>query len=517
MRRKAILLAVLAGLSLGGIGMAQIWSPAKVNSRETSNITTSENYQPNLKLRIGDATDEPAYELSFDQDFQKATITLRETPLTTEAYVRILDEQGALVKGEYTEMREIVLPDESPEVTPEQPTGEPEVTPEQPNEAPEPASPVETPSDSLESVDELPDEPTTPDLPPAQEVRYFFTNAPATYTLALQPGYVIEVRSAQAHFYSTLDGQEVSSFAPTAATERYVVTEKGLKRDAWSDAEAEEQLYQILKAYLVAKIERYQAETPAEILDNKTADLVAKTQVITAYLQLRAADQTPYTEFIEHLKRGGSPVITYRGATQYELGATLDLLRLIEVYDNEDGDLTYGNLIVTTNLDPQTAGQYYLLFTAIDSDHNESSLRVEIKIIDPNAQPPLEIIDPNPIEKLPEIDLPVELPSEPVQDTPVDFVEPETPFLNNSAQDPIYSAPDDSEATVGGGLNVDAVQPDPDDQGTVFQPEEQPTNHDQPSKDSAEPGLQLSTLLWMAFAAIALILLIRFVFDHYVR
>lgn len=487
MRRKAILLAVLAGLSLGGIGMAQIWSPAKVNSRETSNITTSENYQPNLKLRIGDAADEPAYELSFDQDFQKATITLRETPLTAEAYVRILDEQGALVKGEYTEMREIVLPDETPE------------------------------ANALESADELPDEPTTPNLPPAQEVRYFFTNAPATYTLALQPGYVIEVRSAQAHFYSTLDGQEVPSFAPTAATERYVVTETGLKREAWSDAEAEEQMYQILKAYLVAKIERYQAETPVEILDNKTADLVAKTQVITAYLQLRAADRAPYAEFIEHLKRGGSPVITYRGATQYELGATLDLLRLIEVHDNEDGDLTYGNLIVTTNLDPQTAGQYYLLFTAIDSDHNESSLRVEIEIIDPNAQPPLGTINPNPIEKLPEVDLPVELPSEPVEDTPVDFVEPETPFLNNSAQDPIYSAPDDSETAVGGGPNVDAVQPDPDDQGTVFQPEEQPTNHDQPSKDSAEPGLQLSTLLWMAFAAIALILLIRFVFDHYVR
>ena len=46
-----------------------------------------------------------------------------------------------------------------------------------------------------------------------------------------------------------------------------------------------------------------------------------------------------------------APVITYRGATEYKLGETVDLLELLDIHDNEDGEIAKENLNVEGDVD----------------------------------------------------------------------------------------------------------------------------------------------------------------------
>ena len=158
--------------------------------------------------------------------------------------------------------------------------------------------------------------------------------------------------------------------------------ENGLRKTSWSEAEGKKQMYGLLRDYIVEIIEAYKANVTDEVLNNKNLDLANKSRVMLSYYLLEVADQAPYAEFMEHLRRGGSPVIQYIGPTEYELGAEIDLLRYLSVTDSEDGEIVLSRVQIRGEIDNYKVGTYTVEIIARDSDENETQKELEIQIID---------------------------------------------------------------------------------------------------------------------------------------
>lgn len=295
MRRKTQFLVLAAVLFLGIAGLNRLI----VKSQPSNNLNnleslTSETYNNSLVLKIAaDGAKAPSYQLTFKDNYTKATVRITEETLQNEAYVRIFDPSGNLLRGEYTAIEDV----------------EP-VTPPATEETDDPATtlPLEEPEEAMagaENQDQA-DEIETPTQGVAA-VTYRFVNTPKNYELSLELGSIIEVHSEDARFWSTLDNAEAVAFRPDG-TERYVVTAEGLSKENWGAAKALAENYQLLKRFLVRQIEDYQAKVSEEILSDKNLDQAAKMKVVVAYNSLAEADQAEYTEFIDWLINGKPPV-----------------------------------------------------------------------------------------------------------------------------------------------------------------------------------------------------------------
>lgn len=495
MRRKLMLFGAMILLGFGGVlGVRLCANLLKSDTNHAQNQveSTVATYNNNLILKILNKSGAPSYTLSFGKNFQQATVAVSAEPLATEAFVRIFDTNGKLVAGEYTTMRDPAQTedDKAEDVAETEGT---EKTEETVTETENAAG--DTPAETL----------TTPTV---QEVEYVFDGAPKTYTVVLQPGYVIELRAQTANFYSTLDGRVVANFAPAPSLQRYVVMENGLRKEAWSELESKQVMSNILRDYLCGVIQEYAARVSDEVLNNKKLDTAEKSKILLAYHSLAPSEQTPYAEFIAHLQRGGSPVITYLGETSYPLGTNLDLLSLVTLRDNEDGELSKDRLKVTANLRTDQVGDYEIVYTAKDSDENETTLAVQVKITDPNAnQTPGESLDKN------DDSLVAETPRDPALE---EIVVP---------NDPGRSAVNLAEESVGGGVNLG--------EETTIEPQE-PANAAAPTTIEAKtqtnetkkteekpkdekPGPTLGNIILLVLGIVAMLLVIRFIFDHYVR
>lgn len=249
--RKGLLgLVLVVAITAGVIGCklfgAQDGAP-KIATLQTIEASTNA-YDNNLSFMIFGQDAKVAYQLNFSDSFHKATITTSDVPLLTESYVRVFDQLGNFMAGEYTD------------------------------------------TDDDENVDSQP--------------IYRFSEAPKAYTLTLAPGAIVEIHANEVRFYSSLTGQEAVDFQPSSPTERYVVTENGLRKEQWSPEMGAEIMYALLKTHLVAQIEQYQAQVTPEVLENKELDIANKTRVLLAYYALRLEDQVPYQEFINLVENG---------------------------------------------------------------------------------------------------------------------------------------------------------------------------------------------------------------------
>ena len=514
MRRKGRFLAGLVLL----LALIPIWSlfSTQVLQRQAVESTPEATFADNnsLVLQLGDSL-----RLEFMDNFTKAKIELTEAPLSSSAYVRIFDQNNQWRAGEYTEMRDQtpVAPDDA--ANPPSDADENEVVPDE-------VTDDDTGTGDDEKAEDAED--LTPPVVAPPVIEHVFPHAPTSYIVTLEPGYTIEIESPEAQFYSTLDHSLAKAFAPDSTRAQYVVTAGGLRKTAWSEAEADEQLYQLLKSYLTQMIASYQANVPDEILHNKTLDLAAKTRVLAAYNELRKADQTPYRDFITAIMQGGIPQLTYHGDLQYPLGADIDFLTLVTAFDAEDGELDPETIALETDLDWQKDGEYTVTFSVCDSDDNLGTLSVVITVGQPQTEfPPLEplpdpglsdednITDPTPEQ--PDAGLQgggtnsAPAPSETVADTTDRSPRPWTPFPSNAqatitdpADDPADNAP--AEET--------APQPSHNQSQVATN---QPTASTETSPTPAKSGLPWTRIILIALGGIFLFALIRFIFDHYVR
>lgn len=249
--RKGFLgLVLVTSIAVGVIGCRFLGaqdSVPRVANLQTIEASTNA-YDNNLSFMIFGQDDKVAYQLNFSDSFRKATIVVSDVPLVTESYVRIFDQLGNFMAGEYTD------------------------------------------TNDDENVDSQP--------------IYRFGDAPKAYTLTLTPGAIVELHASQVHFYSSLTGQEAMDFRPESATERYVVTENGLRKEQWNPEMGTEAMYTLLRTHLIAQIEQYQAQATPEVLENKELDVANKTRVLLAYYALRPEDQVPYQEFINLVENG---------------------------------------------------------------------------------------------------------------------------------------------------------------------------------------------------------------------
>ena len=485
MRRKLLFLALLASLALTFFDISSLLTNEEILrfSQETD-PTEKLSFENDLVLQVGDTT--PSLTIKFGQEFSSASVSVTDAALISDAYVRILDTNGKLVAGEYTEVRD--------------------------NTPPAPTYKAE------EALDES-----------AGGVAYFWIDAPKTYEVRLNPGYIIELHAESADFVSTLDGKTAPAFKPTKNVERYVVTESGLRKESWTESEGEQQIYELLRRYIVAMIEDYKAKVSDEVLNNRHLDVATKTQLILAYRSLRPADQELYRDFIEHLRVGGTPVITYYGKNEYFVGDVVDFSTLVGAIDGEDGEITPEQISVESQVNFEIAGEYTVIYSATDSDGNTTELTVIITIKD------LVVENPEPDEPITE-----EPGFEPSNQDPV-ITLPDTDLnesedFSSSTEPSNLPSASSTIVAIGSGANVveetvEDVPASTDEETHALDVEEldsaiteviRPANSNVTAEDKADGseshgGVSFTQILFIAGGILLLAGLIRFIFDHYVR
>lgn len=304
----------------------------------------------------------------------------------------------------------------------------------------------------------------------------------------------------------TLDGIIIERLIHQPNTEQ-------LASDLATTTKVLSELRQSDQEQLIEIIEDYQAKTPTEVLKQPNVD-VAKTKVLLAYQALEPEDQAPYKEFISQVNNGSAPVIRFFGKTTYHLNDEVDANDLVKVSDKEDGDIIY-KLVTETNLNTSKVGDYYAHYTATDSDGNVTQLKVDFKVVNPQSTIPVTPEpEPKPKPQQPQPAQPKPKPTLPTTDSTIkDDLQPDqlpddnqTAVEEKPAQGDQNSQPDkdnsqNPDSLIGAGVNHgDNASSEGDSQTT---------------KTSK---FNLGQTIALAVAGLVfLALLVRFIFDHYVR
>ncbi len=499
MRRKGRFLSVsLVFVLAGGLVFNSLLKPT-VEKLMIDSVTQKEDYNNSLILKIGDVPGVDGLRMSFQDNFQRATIETWPVELEAEAYVKILDEKGGIRASWTTEARGVV--DNWPEDKTEE------------TDKAEEAEKTDTETEESKETEELPE----------QKIKYVFAGAPESRKIELDLGFMIEVQAGRARFYSSLDGEEATSFRP-ATTERYIITQKGLAKMDWGAEKTEREKYQLLKRFLVRQIENYREKLDEKVLYNRLMDVEMKAKIAEAYNHLTPEDQKPYAEFMEILRKGGSPQIIYSGAKKYELGnAEPNWQNLVVVQDNEDGEIDKNMVKISTNANFSQAGIYQVTYLATDSDGNTGELIVQIEIVqlqnnDKNDQKneteqPNEAEKPNVGQVNPDnLETPVQIQPEGPKNNP----------LNSSTQETWRSGMSNGSNAEDPVTPETSTQNEPNAAARVEEKiERQTTNSAEVENKENELKQKKANWGWRVLgilAGAALILgLIRFIFDHYVR
>ena len=217
----------------------------------------------------------------------------------------------------------------------------------------------------------------------------YFNYNKGAHEIELKPGYTIEVNYPNRYqnkvvVYNTLTNKVMTEYGALNTTTRYTVIENGIIREDMNEEEAKDLAYFELRKELINIIENYMKKVTEEELNNKVINFKEKAYIVGVYNLLREDDKNPYTDLINAIRRGGSPIITVTGDSfSYELGTIIDLYELIEATDNEDGNIFIdeNNTIITTDLENNKPGIYQVTYEVKDSDNNISKEIIQIEII----------------------------------------------------------------------------------------------------------------------------------------
>lgn len=469
-RRKILLAGILVAAFMLGLGgsfaMSKLLKVEQPRNAQSINSSTAQTYKNDLSLVVLGNGDALAYRLDLTDKYRSATVTVLPTLLANEAYIRILDQAGNLVAGEYTEMVE--------------------------EEA---------------------------------GIKYRFAEEEKTAKYTLEPGYMIEIKAAGAQFYSSLMSEVATDFTPTSEATRYVVFEGGLRRAEWSEQEGEDAIYGMLRSYLTQVIRVYQAGLSEEMLNNKNLDVMNKNRVLLAYHALREADQAEFRDFVEHLERGGSPEISFVGQERYEVGAEIVPANLITIWDNEDGEIDTEKAQIATDLDTTKPGEYTVSYSVRDSDGNMTAIMVVIVIFDPNAteetpEPPTDIPEKfEPIDNIGVVDL------VPEQTIDNELSAGRGVGRNDPAESISVAAPqgvmavgenveDEEDTSVSEEIEEEKVIT-PHNDNTEIKQDTIRNEGKKPETGQTKPTGNL--IIWIGAGLLIIIVLVKFIFDHYIR
>ena len=205
------------------------------------------------------------------------------------------------------------------------------------------------------------------------------------YMLDVKPGYIIEVTHSNAQekviWTNTGTNQKVTDLTPNSTTIRYIITENGVIMDKSNIQPGDP--YETKKKELLTILNNYQKKVTEAELNNKKLNIQEKEKVISAYNGLTEKDRSPYTNLINKIKNGGSPIITTIGKLEYKINEPINLYELIEASDNEDGKIIINsqNTKITSNINTQKPGTYNVVYSVKDSDNNTSNYTLFIKVV----------------------------------------------------------------------------------------------------------------------------------------
>ncbi len=223
-------------------------------------------------------------------------------------------------------------------------------------------------------------------IPEDPNGRYFNFNQDA-YEVDLKPGYIIEIThsryDSRVKWNSTLLNEIVQEYTPTSETTRYIVMDDGIRMEGMDKDTATSLAYTTLKKYIINQINSYKEKVTEKEIKNRFINFKEKARIINLHSMLKEIDQQDYNDFIEKIKKGGSPVITYKGQSQYKVGTNINLYSLISATDNEDGDIIIDNdsTTINSNLDIHKVGTYEVTYSVMDSDLNKSVYKLTIKMV----------------------------------------------------------------------------------------------------------------------------------------
>lgn len=216
---------------------------------------------------------------------------------------------------------------------------------------------------------------------------YFSTKNETLPQIEIAPGYTIKVftqRPDLVKVVSTENNAELTAYNSNENTLTYEITKDGLKLLSKENFNEKDVLYQNSKTLLIKKIEDYKTKATKEEIENKRINPKQKIDVICAFNALEQADQEPYIEFIESFKRGGVPTLTFKKVSPIKQNTELDLYSLVDVFDNEDGNIEIENITISPEFNSAKVGKQTLTFFATDSDGNVSSGEITIEVLKDN-------------------------------------------------------------------------------------------------------------------------------------
>lgn len=200
--------------------------------------------------------------------------------------------------------------------------------------------------------------------------------------------YVDKSGSTRMQEYDTAENQN-----------EYTITENGLKKNN-DDFDEKAVIYEYAKKNYIDFIQSYLDSVEKRIADEKfdeTTDkgenLLVKNQVISAYEFLDEKDRTAeHTDFVQKIKKGGSPIITIKSelitVRQNELN--LDFSDYVFVTDAED---VFVKNVVFDDFSPTQTGRFSVGVTATDSDGNITRSALSVSVV-ASASPDTPIKQP---------------------------------------------------------------------------------------------------------------------------
>ena len=180
-------------------------------------------------------------------------------------------------------------------------------------------------------------------------------------------------------FISNLNGDYRSVYEiPKNVDTTFVVTEKGLKPILMSD----EQFYTEYTDRMKTYIDNFVKYAKEEEIYNKYFYKDVKSIIIHGYEQMNEDDKLLYKDLYNKIVKGHVPVITVSNdSVEIKINEKIDLTKLIEVNDVEDGKIDFSNIDIKTDLDTTRLGTYTVEYTVEDSDNNISTKTITIRVV----------------------------------------------------------------------------------------------------------------------------------------
>ena len=107
-----------------------------------------------------------------------------------------------------------------------------------------------------------------------------------------------------------------------------------------------------------------------------------KSIIIHGYEQMNEDDKLLYKDLYNKIVKGHVPVITVSNdSVEIKINEKIDLTKLIEVNDVEDGKIDFSNIDIKTDLDTTRLGTYTAEYIVEDSDNNISTKTITIRVV----------------------------------------------------------------------------------------------------------------------------------------